>query len=185
MPARALTLAEAESIARVTRLVEWKDLLHHHHTLREDDVESRSARMPWWQSIATGPCFPFWVLFEAWRRAKPHQRRWIALEVAFSLVALALIFVPAAPAVLRYHMAAMVVGQCLFPFFGVWSVHHDLDAMLNVARTVRNATKNTVTFNMFYHVEHHLFPRVPTCRLKELARRVDAHIDPQELRHVF
>jgi fatty acid desaturase len=27
---------------------------------------------------------------------------------------------------------------------------------------------------MFFHVEHHLFPRVPTCRLRELARRLDA-----------
>jgi len=27
---------------------------------------------------------------------------------------------------------------------------------------------------MFYHVEHHLFPAVPTCKLPILARRLDA-----------
>ena len=30
----------------------------------------------------------------------------------------------------------------------------------------------------FYHLEHHLFPAVPTSRLPELARRLDA-TDPQ------
>jgi fatty acid desaturase len=26
---------------------------------------------------------------------------------------------------------------------------------------------------MFFHVEHHLFPAVPTCHLPQLARRLD------------
>ena len=26
---------------------------------------------------------------------------------------------------------------------------------------------------MFYHTEHHLFPKVPTCHLPELAERID------------
>jgi fatty acid desaturase len=43
-----------------------------------------------------------------------------------------------------------------------------------VARTVRNRAKAFVTYNMFYHVEHHLFPAVPTRRLPVLAKRLDA-----------
>jgi fatty acid desaturase len=33
--------------------------------------------------------------------------------------------------------------------------------------------KNLLSFNMFLHIEHHLFPRVPTCHLPELSRRID------------
>jgi fatty acid desaturase len=165
--------------------VQITHLLHHRHCLRDDDVESRSARMPWWQSLLTGPCFPFWVLQRAWMSAKPYQRRWIALEVAYNLAVLPLIFVPAVPPVWRYHLLAMAAGQCLFAFFGVWSVHHDVNATLTIARTLRHVCKNLLTFSMFYHLEHHLFPRVPTCRLNLLAARIDAEVDPEELKYVF
>lgn len=37
----------------------------------------------------------------------------------------------------------------------------------------RNGLKSKLTYDMFYHVEHHLFPAVPTCRLRILARRLD------------
>jgi fatty acid desaturase len=165
--------------------VQITHLLHHRHCLREDDVESRSARMPWWGSILTGPCFPFWLLKRAWRVAKPYQRRWIALEVAYNALVVPLIFVPAVPAVLRYHLLAMVVGECMFPFFGVWSVHHDVHVTRTIARTLRHALGNRISFGMFYHLEHHLFPRVPTCRLPALAERIDQNIDPDELERVF
>ncbi|HLG57634.1 MAG TPA: fatty acid desaturase [Vicinamibacterales bacterium] len=32
---------------------------------------------------------------------------------------------------------------------------------------------NFLSYDMFHHVEHHLFPAVPTCRLPELSRRLD------------
>jgi fatty acid desaturase len=43
-----------------------------------------------------------------------------------------------------------------------------------VARTQRGWLKNFVSYSMFYHLEHHLFPAVPTGHLPELARRLDA-----------
>ena len=54
-----------------------------------------------------------------------------------------------------------------------------------MARTVRNEFKRVVTYNMFYHVEHHLFPSVPTRRLHILAKRLDEHDPTVEIRHVF
>lgn len=74
---------------------------------------------------------------------------------------------------LEYHLTAMAVGQCLTAFFAVWTVHHHCDRTHYIARTLRNRIKNRVTFNMFLHIEHHLFPRVPTCHLPELSRRMD------------
>jgi fatty acid desaturase len=37
----------------------------------------------------------------------------------------------------------------------------------------RNRLKAIVTCDMFYHVEHHLFPAMPTRKLPALARRLD------------
>ena len=59
-------------------------------------------------------------------------------------------------------------------FFAVWTVHHDCDRSHFIARTIRNPLKSFVTYDMFYHVEHHLFPTVPTCKLGELSSRLDA-----------
>jgi fatty acid desaturase len=75
---------------------------------------------------------------------------------------------------LEYHVVAMLLGQCLTGFFAVWTVHHDCDPQGRFARTIRHRAKAFMTYNMFYHVEHHLFPAVPTCRLPVLAQRLDA-----------
>jgi fatty acid desaturase len=76
-------------------------------------------------------------------------------------------------AVLRYHVIVMAVGQCFSAFFAVWTVHHHCDRTHYIARTLRSRIKNAITFNMFRHIEHHLFPLVPTCHLAELSKRID------------
>lgn len=52
----------------------------------------------------------------------------------------------------------------------VWGLHHDCD---EIGRTERNPIVNALTFNLFYHAEHHLFPAVPTDNLPKLAKRLD------------
>ena len=68
----------------------------------------------------------------------------------------------------------MLIGQCLTSFFAVWTVHHHCEHDGLFARTVRSRIKARLTYNMFFHMEHHLFPAVPTCRLQILADRLDA-----------
>ncbi len=57
----------------------------------------------------------------------------------------------------------MAGGQCLTAFFAVWTVHHDAADAAFPARTIRDPLKARISYAMFYHVEHHLFPAVPTC----------------------
>ncbi|MEO1218871.1 MAG: fatty acid desaturase, partial [Bacteroidota bacterium] len=45
--------------------------------------------------------------------------------------------------------------------------------------------KNLLTYNMFYHLEHHLFPAVPTIKLPELARRIDKEVPELVKKSVF
>jgi fatty acid desaturase len=74
---------------------------------------------------------------------------------------------------LMYHIVVMIIGEFLMAFFAVWTVHHDTHDNPELARTQREGWKNKITFSMFYHLEHHLFPAVPTIKLPELARRID------------
>ncbi len=118
-------------------------------------------------------------------RGGGRLRLWVAAELAANAVWVALVFGVWDVAALRYHVTAMAVGQCLTAFFAVWTVHHDCDRSHYIARTVRGWLKNAASFSMFYHVEHHLFPRVPTCRLPQLARRLDAAAPELQEKRVF
>jgi len=66
----------------------------------------------------------------------------------------------------------MLLANMLVGFFAVWSVHHGCDETV-YARSERQPLVNLLTFNLLYHIEHHLFPAVPTNHLPELAERLD------------
>jgi fatty acid desaturase len=105
--------------------------------------------------------------------AKPRIKHWIYLELAAMAAMVVLAFGVLDYGWLQYHVIAMTVGQCFSAFFAVWTVHHDCDRTHFIARTLRNSAKSFVSYDMFYHVEHHLFPAVPTCHLHRLASRLD------------
>lgn len=153
--------------------VQYCHLRHHRHCMDEHDVEARSALMPGWKALITGPQFPILLHRTALKDAKPRIVRWIWFELA-AIAAFALFaFFVVDWAFLQYHVIAMTVGQSFSAFFAVWTVHHDCDRSHYIARTIRNPFKAFVTYDMFYHVEHHLFPTVPTCKLPALAERLD------------
>lgn len=164
--------------------VQWNHLRHHRHCMDDEDVEALSARMPGWKAILIGPYFPFMLHKAALQLAKPVVRRWVLFELAAIALFVSAVFAWGAP-LLVYHVIAMTIGQCLSGFFAVWTVHHDCDRSHYIARTIRNPFKAFVTYNMFYHVEHHLFPSVPTCHLPELARRLDGAAPELKSKLVF
>lgn len=153
--------------------VQFNHLRHHKLLLAEGDVEGRSAQMPGWRAILFGPIFPVLLHLTAFRYGNKKLRRTVAGELLMSAVWIFLVFGVWHGSVLRYHVGAMLAGQCLTAFFAVWTVHHHCDRTHYIARTLRQKIKNSITFNMFLHIEHHLFPRVPTCHLPELSRRID------------
>jgi len=165
--------------------VQINHLRHHRRCLQPDDVEAMSARMPGWKAIALGPLFPIRLHRAAFRVATPRQRRWLIAELAANAVGAVIACWLLALPVARYHVAVMAVGQCLTAFFAVWTVHHDCDTAGLFARTIRERLKAGLTYDMFYHLEHHLFPAVPTRRLPELARRLDAVAPEWAAKRVF
>jgi len=158
---------------------------HHKHCLGDDDEEGRAARMPAWRALLLGPLHPLRMHRFAFRNARARQRRWIFLELIVNVAVLSASILLPAPAFIRYHFIAMSVGQCLTSFFAVWTVHHDCDRFHQLARTLRGRFRNALSFQMFFHVEHHLFPAVPTCHLSRLADRLDRVIPELQENQVF
>lgn len=147
-------------------------LRHHQHPLTADDVEGWSARMKWWQAIATGPWFTARLIAHALVHARGAIRAWILLEVVM-LATYATVAALSQSAVMHFHVLVMLLGNCLTGFFAVWVVHHDCDVDAIFARTQRHRLLDFITFKLLYHFEHHVFPKVPSCHLPELARRID------------
>jgi len=146
---------------------------HHRHCLDDDDTEGSTARLKWWQAILLVPVFVCRVHSGAWSLSTPAKRRWIAAEGL--AIAAVVAFAIAAPDLhaLRWHVSAMIVGECLSGFFAVWTVHHGSESGVAITRTQRGRFVNLLFYNMFYHAEHHLFPMVPTAHMGALAQRID------------
>ncbi len=164
--------------------VKFNHLRHHKFCLSEDDYEGKSAGMTWYGAILYGPIHMFLIHKVTLQLGNARYRRNVILE----LLSIG-IFVTAAfyfnIAFLIYHIAVMVAGEFLMAFFAVWTVHHDTHEHPELARTQREGWKNKITFSMFYHLEHHLFPAVPTIKLPELARRIDAALPDMEIKQTF
>jgi len=165
--------------------VQVNHLRHHRHCMEAEDVEAMSARLPAWRAVVFGPLFPLLLHRKALSVASPRQQRWILAELAANLAWLVLVIGVLDQPWLTYHIGAMAAGQCLTAFFAVWTVHHGCEASGPVARTIRNRAKAFVTYDMFYHLEHHLFPAVPTCKLPVLARRLDDVLPALAAKNVF
>jgi fatty acid desaturase len=153
--------------------VQVTHLHHHRHCLEDEDGEGATARLSWWRALLVGPLFFAQLHLSAWRLAQRGKRAWIAVEVtAIVSVVLISLFLTRGTA-LRWHVQAMLAGECFTGFFAVWTVHHGCNAG-EPGRTQRGRWLNLISYSMFFHAEHHLFPAVPTAHLPELARRLDS-----------
>ncbi|MEZ0222959.1 MAG: fatty acid desaturase [Alphaproteobacteria bacterium] len=150
--------------------VKYNHLMHHRHCLGDDDIEAKSAKMSGLGAILFGPVFPLMLHFHALKEGNAYYRGWIVAELLGNVcIVIAALYSPA----LLCHVLLMAAGQCLTAFFAVWTVHHDCAGDV-FARTQRGFLKNFISYDMFYHVEHHLFPKVPQRFLPLVAKRLDA-----------
>lgn len=152
--------------------VKFNHLRHHKYCLSEEDYEGKSAAMTWYGALLYGPMHMFLIHKVALQIGNRKYKRNVIIElISVSMfVGIAFYF---QIHFLMYHIIVMVTAEFLMAFFAVWIVHHDTHDHPELARTQRKAWVNKITFSMFYHLEHHLFPAVPTIKLPELAKRID------------
>ncbi|MEM7753195.1 MAG: fatty acid desaturase [Pseudomonadota bacterium] len=150
--------------------VAYGHMLHHKHAMGPGDFEGKCGHMTFWQVLRYGPRFPVDVNRHAWAGSGPAGRRRIALDWALNgaMIALALLI----GGFLLFHVAAMIIAQCLTALFAVWITHQGTGDRGIAARSQRGLLAR-LAYLMFYHREHHLYPRVPVHRLPILAERLD------------
>ena len=163
--------------------VKYNHLRHHKYCLQDGDVEGNCARMRPLAAICYGPVFIFRLHATALSKGDRAIRQGVRLELA-AMALFALAAVGFSIRILEYHIIVMTIGEIFSGFFAVWTVHHDCDEEV-FARTLSPRWKNFFTYNMFYHLEHHLFPGVPTIKLRELSTRIREKLPDLQAKEVF
>jgi len=156
------------------RATQYTHLQHHRHCLGEGDVEGHIAKLPFYEMLLQAPLFSIKLHIAALKNAKSPQRFWVKTEIALNVIWMLLIWLWWDFDVLKIHTVIMLLSHAISPLFTVWSVHHDCEDSNYDSRTLRVPWLNLFAYNMFYHLEHHNYPAVPTCHLPELAKRLDA-----------
>lgn len=158
--------------------------LHHHARFpRRDDVEGEASHHGFWHAIASGPAHGFRVWIWAARNARSY-RVLIAIEtilaVTFSVAA-----VVASPwtCVPLVYAALIVVGTWSFPLVTAYFPHDPRGTTaLEQTRRFRGPVARMLFLDHLYHLEHHLYPRVPRHHWPLLARRLDPWLDAHGVR---
>lgn len=174
------------------RATQCTHMQHHRSCLEHDDVEGYIAKLSFWKMLLHAPLFTLKLHKNALAlsaKKNSQQNLVIKIEIALNIIWVSAIWLWPEGGVLnqalKLHIVLMLVSHAVSPMFTVWSVHHDCEDELNKkgavndnsrshrSRTLRSNVLNLLAYNMFFHLEHHDYPAVPTCHLPELARRLD------------
>ncbi len=150
-------------------------LRHHRAFPGPDDPEGDPARMTFWGAVRHGPVFLPRLWCWAYRRSRRGQRAWLLAEAGWALAVpvAGIVLWPWTAAVLVY-AGLVLVGSWVYPLLTVYLPHHDYwDTPLTQTSSLRGCVIPALFLELTYHLEHHLYPAVPSHHLPELARRLD------------
>jgi beta-carotene hydroxylase len=157
---------------------------HHRLFPHPDDPEGYPAELSLLGAVCYGPVFLPRLWWWSYRRGQ--DRGWLLAEASAAVAALAggILAWPRIPGVLIYVVMA-IVGSWVYPLLTVYLPHHDYgDTPLTQTRTLRGRVVPAVFLELTYHLEHHLYPQVPSHHLPELARRLEAYFAANGVRPV-
>jgi beta-carotene hydroxylase len=151
-------------------------LNHHAHFPGGDDLEGAAAGMSWWQACLDGPTLQIRLWMFAIRRRGGH-RPWVLAEggaviliVTGCLLATRITIAPA------IYAALMIAGSWVFPLVTSYIPHVvSHDGKLSQTRLFRGKVLSWIALEHLYHLEHHLYPKVPHHNWPKLALRLDPH----------
>jgi beta-carotene hydroxylase len=167
-----LTLFAAGALLMVSGHAYRATHINHHRVFPgPDDPEGDAARMTIGRSLVAGPLH----VPRIWRWAftrRPSERRWLVAEALVPPLGLVVGILLCAPA--AEYTALALLGGWLYPLLTVRLPHaHPGEEPVLQARTLRGHVLPPLLLEQTYHLEHHLYPRVPSYKLPELARRLD------------
>lgn len=157
------------------RATQYTHMQHHRHCLGEGDVEGHIARMSFFSMLLHAPLFTIKLHFAALRHSKKKNE--VLFELFLNLIWILAVWLWWDIDALKIHTVFMLLSHAVSPLFTVWSVHHDCDLEIgnnqHDSRTLRSKWLSMLAYNMFFHLEHHEYPAIPTCHLPALAERLD------------
>lgn len=163
-----LVLMESGHAYRITH--------HQHHSLfpEDDDPEGYPAKINLLGALLYGPVFIVRLWGWAFKR-RPDQRHWLIAEALIPLITLlsGIALWETTPAILWYWCMA-IVGSWVYPLLTVYLPHKDYgDTPLTQTHTLRGRIIPLIFLELTYHLEHHLYPQVPSHNLRKLSQRLD------------
>ena len=153
-------------------------LRHHRVFPAPDDPEGDPARLTLIGAILCGPFFLPRLWCWAYAQTKTRECTTTLADRRGRLGAEChrrgrLATGPVTPAVLLY-AALAIVGSWVYPLLTVHLPHrHYGDTPLTQTHTLRGRIIPALFLELTYHLEHHLYPEVPSHNLPELSRRLD------------
>jgi fatty acid desaturase len=166
-----VVLLESGHAYRITHLQHHRRFPH-----PTDDPEGYPAGMTLLGAICYGPIFLVRLWWWAWRTGR--DRVWLAVEATVPILALTagVLSLTSFPGILIYVTMA-IAGSWVYPLLTVYLPHHDYgDTPLSQTRTLRGRILPAVFLELTYHLEHHLYPQVPSHNLPALGRRLDPYL---------
>jgi beta-carotene hydroxylase len=160
---------------------------HHRQFPGPSDPEAYMATWTVWRVLLEGPRYRYRLWAWAWRSPATHRATLLVEFAAHS----AIVSGAAAAALHGSHRALSVfvavalVGSWLFPVISVTAVH-DADGLTayQQSKTMRGRIVPASMLGMGYHLEHHLWPMIPSHHLAETARRTQQILEAQNARIV-
>ena len=150
-------------------------LRHHRVFPGPGDPEGDPARLTLTGAILWGPFFLPRLWCWALSQSKPGARRsWLIAEAVWpvSVIAIGIWLLPVTSAVLLYSL--VIAGSWVYPLLTVHLPHrHYGDTPFTQTHTLRGRIIPALFLELTYHLEHHLYPEVPSHNLPELSRRLD------------
>lgn len=162
-------------------------LQHHRHFPQDDDVEGLVARLPWWRALVSGIGNQSRLFLWAWRHASARDRRWLVVEATWAIgFALASVALWPVTKVVFIYVALIAVSSWLYPLATVWVPHRaEGKDKLTQTHAVRGRLVPELFLQHTYHLEHHLYPAVPSYHWRELAHRLDPYLRARGVRPVI
>lgn len=156
-------------------------LCHHRHFPDHEDIEGRVARMPFWRALLEGIGNQSRLFVWAWSHARAGEKRWMAAEalIVLGFAGASIALLPRSP-VLFVYVLLIVASTWLYPVATVWIPHRpEGKNVLFQTVALRGRLVPELFLQHTYHLEHHLYPSVPSFHWRELAKRLDPYLKNQ------
>ena len=154
-------------------------LQHHRKFPEREDPEGDPARMSFIGAALHGIVFLPRLWLWAYRQpAARGQRRWLLAEAiwAVSFVIAGIVLLPWSAGVLVY-AALAILGSWVYPLLTVHLPHRNYgETPLSQTHTLRGRWIPKLFLELTYHLEHHLYPEVPSHNLAKLSKRLDPYL---------